>query len=83
MIETVDRNWWSKRESDWFNIEERLIFKNNKSNIIEGDSKVIKSWIKAINKQRDLIIAKEYEKQNIDRDPEENNYQLTFAYKLQ
>lgn len=74
MIETVDRNWWSKRESDWFNIEERLIFKNNKSNIIEGDSKVIKSWIKAINKQRDLIIAKEYEKQNIDRDPEENNY---------
>lgn len=30
MIETVDRNWWSKRESDWFNIEERLIFKNDK-----------------------------------------------------
>jgi len=44
-LDQTDRNTWSKREVEWFTIEDRLIFKNNKTNVLDGSSSVIPSWI--------------------------------------
>ena len=46
----TEKNWWSKRENDWYEIEERLIFKNNIENATDGDPSNISEWIKAIQK---------------------------------
>ena len=48
LFDTTDKNCWTKREKDWFDIETKLIFKNNVENIVEGDIKVISAWSKAI-----------------------------------
>ncbi len=34
--EAMDRSCWSKREEDWYDVEEKLLFKNNKQNV-DGD----------------------------------------------
>ena len=39
---------WSKRESEWFEIEEKVIFKNNVKNFMDGDFKNIEHFIKVI-----------------------------------
>ena len=43
---------WSKRESEWYEIEEKLIFKNNTANVTDGDLSVILEWTDCIAKQQ-------------------------------
>ena len=38
---TGERNTWSKREDEWYTIEERFVFKNNVKNLKDGDKKCI------------------------------------------
>ena len=47
-----DRNQWSKREEEWFEIEGRLVFKHNEENRLEKDMNIIKNWISSIKQQK-------------------------------
>ena len=49
-IGAQNTNTWSKRENNWFEIEEKLIFKNNVANHSEGEPKAIEDWLHLINK---------------------------------
>ena len=49
-IGVSNTNTWSKRENNWFDIEEKLIFKNNVSNHADGDAKAVDEWIRLITK---------------------------------
>ena len=49
-IGATNANTWSKRENNWFDIEEKLIFKNNGANHSDGDAKAVDEWIRLINK---------------------------------
>eukprot|EP00347_Sterkiella_histriomuscorum_P009393 403341382 len=74
-----DKNQWSKREQDWFNIEERLIFKNDTQNIVSGNSQIIDKILRIINKQKKKLLlnvqgnikefknSKSVEKQDVDQ----------------
>lgn len=42
------KNNWSKREEEWYEIEEKLLFKNNLQNSSEGDKSNIEAWVKKI-----------------------------------
>lgn len=46
----ANTNTWSKRENSWFDIEEKLIFKNNLANHLDGDARGIEEWIRLITK---------------------------------
>ena len=49
-IGVSNANTWSRRENNWFDIEEKLIFKNNVANHSNGDAKAIDAWIGLITK---------------------------------
>jgi hypothetical protein len=49
-IGASNANTWSRRENNWFDIEEKLIFKNNVANHSNGDAKAIDAWIGLITK---------------------------------
>ena len=39
---------WSKREADWYEIEDKAVFKNNVKNFTDGDASNIDAFIKVI-----------------------------------
>ena len=43
---------WSKREADWFEIEEKAVFKNNVKNFTDGDLKNVDAFIRAVEEQQ-------------------------------
>lgn len=69
-----DKNQWSKREQDWYEIEEKLIFKNNSNNICDGDKQAIKDWIKAILKQKEHIKNKTNNTKNKNNEDNSINF---------
>jgi len=44
---TEQKTCWTKRESDWFLLEGKLLFKNNVGSA-EGDKALIDSWYRLI-----------------------------------
>ena len=53
---TLDRNTWSKREEEWYNLEEKLIFKNNTKLPSHGTRKAVDNWMKALLVQKAKLL---------------------------
>jgi len=39
---------WSKREADWYEIEDKAVFKNNVKNFTDGDASNVEAFIRVI-----------------------------------
>jgi hypothetical protein len=46
----VDKRNWTSREQDWYEMEEKLLFKNNAQSVENKDKSDIDKWHRAILK---------------------------------